>query len=662
MKKILACLVALFSSICIFAQTNVTVDIDDDLYPFLTMAEQKGYCDRLPNAKPYTEKFIVECLNQIHDTIQSKEETWATKKELETVDFYISRFERKNGLDWNRLSYRHENNDEKLPISFEFNNTTQGFVSTGIYDRKDSNSTGFEFIHSFNMLGDFGKNFSYRGSAYIGLVDMPLEQMGDDYSIGYWWYDDWLVNGKSNADKSKLLPRTINSFKNNSMMPYSYKKKWDGSVYYLTNVTASGLEGWPVVPSLCFGGYGDLRGSFFDGKFQIGAARINREWSSMDNGASLVLNQNASPFMGVDASLKLFDWISFDTLTGVLEFPNCGYINSKAWYKVQSYPKEYNDDGTVKEWTTVEDPLDYVVDSMFFQNMYSITSVNIDFPYFHGDFGSTCVWPKRFDMGYMFPLVDKVIYQNSVGDFDNLGLFLNLKGIWPGHGSVWASLFLDEMNSLAPQFWKKTRCMYAWQGGVKADIPWLPFTSVTMRYTKVEPYCYTHQAIRKQPWYDGYISEAYMNNGKSLGYYLDPNSDEFFFRMESRPFAGSKFGLQYQLVRHGADFGSASVPGSSIWSELPTGNRDIYYKYFLHDGAYEWTNMITLDASYNFNRMKVPLQIYGKLGYVHDYFTQSEGGANQKTPYHQIDTEEYPAKDGFVLSIGFKAFAFDHCQ
>ena len=51
--------------------------------------------------------------------------------------------------------------------------------------------------------------------------------------------------------------------------------------------------------------------------------------------------------------------------------------------------------------------------------------VNLDFERLHFDFGSTVVWPKRFELGYAFPLIDNVIYQNNVGDNDNQGLGYN---------------------------------------------------------------------------------------------------------------------------------------------------------------------------------------------------------------------------------------------
>lgn len=654
MKKFLL----LIASILVFqfsltAQNYSTVDLGDSVYDFLKISEQKGYCKRLQNTRPYTEDYILAVLDEIEDSISLLEDSFIKKNEMDTVLFYQSRYERKEGFDLNRLSYRTKNNDEKLPVNMEYNSTEETYMSSGFYNDSDLNSTGYEIFHNINLLGDVGSNLSFRVTAFLGITEMDLQQVGDDYLIGYWWYDDWKHPHEDNPDldgdgNPDPIRRTINTFRNNNVLPYSYKKKWDGSIYYLTNVTASGLEGWPFVPSFGFGMYGEVRASLCDDKVNIGIGRINREWGAMDTNSSLVFNSNASPFFSFDMNFKLFDWFSFSTLTGVLEFPNCKFINENAWNLNNPYYDILVDSN--------------VVDSYYFQNAFSIGIFNFDLPYFHFDFGSSCVWPKRFELGYMFPIIDRVVYQNSVGDFDNLSLFANIKGEYPGIGSAWFSVFLDEMNSLAPRFWEKTRCMYAWQTGAKLNIPWLPNTVASFRYTKVEPYCYTHQAITKQPWYDYYISEAYMNNGKNIGYYLDPNSDEIFFRVESMPLPAASFGLQYQLVRHGADYGSGAVAGSSIWSELPIGNRDIYYKYFLHDGAYEWTHILQLQGSYNFNQLKLPFQISASAGYVYDFFTQSEGGANTKTPYHKINTAEYPVKHGAVFSVNCKVFGFDHCQ
>lgn len=655
MKKRIFTLFFIFLTLQLFSQTHTTVDLGNDIYSLLSACEQKNYCERLSNVKPYTESYILKILKQSREHILEnleKEDSYTNRTELKTIDFYISQYEHKNKLDFSRLSFRYQSKNEKFPISFEFSNYDEGFISSGFYNLSDINSTGFEIFHNFNFVGDFGKNLSYRATAFLGLTEMPLQQVGNDYLIGYWWYDDWdsSTNGVGNRK------RTINTFRNNSVLPYSYKKKWDGSVYYLTNLNHSGLEGWPTQLALGFGMYGEIRASLFDERISIGFGRYNHEWAAMDDNSSLVLNANASPFLGFDIKIDLFKWLSFSTLTGVMEFPNARYINGNAWYYC-----DFDAEPTIDEETGEKIyPNNFTaVDSYFFQNLYSLGMIDLNFKYVHMDFGSAVIWPKRFELGYMFPLINHVVYQNSVGDFDNLSLFGDIKGIIPGIGSIWFSAYIEEIDALKTNLFEKTRCMFAYQLGSKVNIPFLPFTTLSFRYTKIEPYCYTHQAIRKQPWYEFYIAESYTNNGKSLGYYLEPNSDEFFVRIESRPLPSAIVGLQYQLIRHGADYGSGAVPGSSIWSEMSTGNRDSLKKYFLHDGTYEWTHSITLDASYTFKDFVIPLQLYGGIGYVYDYFTKSEGGPNQKTPYHKINTSEYPTKHGCVMYIGFKVFGFE---
>lgn len=644
MKKNISVLILSLFTFFLVAQTHTTIDLGEDVYRFLTISAEKGYCN-LSNAKPYTEAYVINKLQEI----KSK----CNDNETEIVDFYLSRYNHVKGLDLKKMAIRFENEDENFPTSFTFANTTEGIVSSGLYNDSNINSAGFELFHNFEMFGDLGKNISYRSTGYIGLTNMPLQQVGSDYEIGYWWYDnDWLYKNEEGkrVPGERLHKRTINTYRNNSFLPYSYKKKWDGSIYYLTNITGAGLEGWPVVNSMGFGMYGDLHAEYFKDRLEIGLARIDREWAAMDDRSSLILNANAAPFLGGEIHAKILDWFTFSTLTGFLEFPNADYINHNAWYLYDSS----EEDGRFKDYTTV--------DSYFFQNAFSIAMLNFDTKYLHLDFGSTSIWPKRFEVGYLYPLIDNVVYQNSIGDYDNLGLFGDLKGILPGVGSAWISLFLDEAYSFKHNPIKMTRMMYAYQGGAKANIPILPFTTLSTRYTKIEPYCYTHQAIKKQPYYNHYISESYTNNGTSLGYYLPPNSDEIFIRLDSKPKTALGLGLQYQLIRHGADYGTGQVRGSNIWSELPTGDRDIYYKYFLHDGAYEWSHIIEVDATYDLHVLSFPLQIYAGIGYLYDYWTRSEGGMDQKTPYHRINTAEYPTKNGFVITVGFKAFSFANYQ
>ncbi len=507
-------------------------------------------------------------------------------------------------------------------------------------------------MYKINFDGDIGKGLSYRLKGVLDFSKMPLMQVGD-YFIGYPLYNDEVANylaGNHKEDGSEYnvskYARYIHRFLNNSYLPYSYKKPWSGQFYFAKNMSASGLEGWATSFGMGFSIDGEIRGSFFNNHIILGAGRFDREIAAMDTGSSLVLNGNAYPFMAVEAQFKIFNWLKFYSITGVLEYPNQDYVNKD---ELNKFGESGNND-----------------DSYYYQNAFSLNMVEVDYKRFHVDFGSSVIWPKRFELGYIFPLANYVEYQNHIGDCDNLALFGDLKYTIPGIASVWGSFYLDEINGLNNNPFIYTRAMFAYQGGVKYILPKLTFATLSFRYTKIEPYCYTHHSINYAPWYNHYICENYSNNGESLGYYLPPNSDEFLLQFKMKPTANSNFGASYQLIRHGADYGSQQVPGSNIYSEMSNVNRDELKKYFLHDGAYNWIHILSAGGRATLNT-KYPLSFYGNLGFLFSYFTvidqekytRDDYGNNGncrdvdfKTPFDIANTDEYPTLFGAVLTVG----------
>jgi hypothetical protein len=203
--------------------------------------------------------------------------------------------------------------------------------------------------------------------------------------------------------------------------------------------------------------------------------------------------------------------------------------------------------------------------------------------------------------------------------------------------------------------------MYAYQAGVTARIPRLPFATAALSYTKIEPYCYTHQRI-DVPWIDRRdggrtIQEAYVNFGTALGYYLPPNSDEIKLRGDFIPGKKTMLHFQYQMIRHGADHGSHAVDGSHLYSEL-AGNRSgdpILKKFFLRDGAYQWFHILKAGISARLGG-RPDFEISGEAGFVISYYTDIEGPANSgsPSPYRIVDTPEYPKSNSVIAAIGIR--------
>jgi hypothetical protein len=369
--------------------------------------------------------------------------------------------------------------------------------------------------------------------------------------------------------------------------------------------------------------------------------RLRHDWASMSDGRSLIFNGAAQPFMAIEASFRPTYWFGFSALTGSLEF---------------SFDKRH-----LKESAWTE------------QNNFSIEMLELNYKYrFHFDLGSTAVWPKRFELGYIFPIKNNFLYQDGIGDFDNMGFFFDMAYQYPGYGKFWISFFADEIDpgtavKQYSRFFEYDRMMYATQAGVKALIPGLPFSSITLSYTKIEPYAYTHNRIFV-PWYnttyDGEampVEQAYTNAGEGIGYYLPPNSDELLIRFDTMPALNTLSFFQYQLIRHGAVHGPHAVDGSSFMSELDTKGRDdkdVLKKFFLRDGAYQWQHILMIGAEHTLTKFRTPLRLFAKTGVVFSFYTDIDGDANSGSAfdYRVIDTPVYPQSTEFILTLGVRIY------
>jgi hypothetical protein len=108
------------------------------------------------------------------------------------------------------------------------------------------------------------------------------------------------------------------------------------------------------------------------------------------------------------------------------------------------------------------------------------------------------------------------------------------------------------------------------------------------------------------------------------------------------------FDAQFQMVRHGADYGSESVDGSSCESELSGSGRSENPKLrkdFLNDGAYQWNMVIKLDVKHAMN--KLPLEFTAAAGMAFSFWTR-EG--------QFIGTPEYPDRTAVIAQLGVRVF------
>jgi hypothetical protein len=602
----------IFPLFAVKAQQHNSVPLDHGSYYLIENAVMRGLCDSPPGARPWSEFTIREKLTEILNAPLEM----LSKTERDIVAGFLAGFERKPGLEWSRGAY-YTKQDLKRGSYFTF----EGGVSweTTLSGNTSPRSFGTTNIFDIYLDGDLGSNFSYDFHFRPGF-----------------YFVERLKHNAYIIDAANTVPA---AYEITSYFPYTFSGIWDGVIFDLAEDNE--FLGWPDKFSFGYEVISEINASFVDNRLLFRFGRMRRDWGIGGNGTSLVLNAHARPFLALEGSAVLVDWLRLSTLTGVLEY----------------YPK----DGSQK------------TAAYRYQNAFSIGMLELNYKnYFHFDFGSSVIWPKRFELGYLYPGNSNLIYQNNVGDFDNLALFGDIGGQIPGIGTIWVSLFLDEIRPTLDSFLTLDRSMYAFQAGTKAKVPWLPFASLTLRYTKIEPYTYTHP-YTVTPWYSEIPAEynddppkqgmatAYINSGDPLGYYLPPNSDELLLCLETLALPGLRTFFQYQMIRHGVEYGPGRVDGSNLYDQHIYDEN--HKKYFLHDGTYQWSHILKVGGNYSLSARKIPLSFYGEFGIVITRFSVIDAqatdltGIDESHPYYLISSNDsYKGGVGVILSLGIRIF------
>jgi hypothetical protein len=614
------------------AQSHVSVSVDDPVYYVLEMAELRGLCEPLPVVKPYSRSVIISAINEIFASEGAAGLSGSERQILEDIKERLGKAPH-TGINWLRGVYHLEPQNKKGESFFsgDIGISFRTLIAGGVMVEENGDEVGTDTWGTGYTNGDIGRHFSFDFSFSAGLIRAPVRSNGDGpddkYNTYYEGYDNL-------APEPPYINQKIETSSQPTVFfPYTFRKNWDAFVFGSGDTVAGTREKWPSGKGFGYSVQSELSGEFFDNALTIRAGRMRREWGAMAEGSSLVLNPNAQPFLGLEATFRPVYWFSLSTLTGVLEY--------------------FNSDGLGSAWNS--------------QNAFSIGQLELNTKnYFHFDIGTSVVWPKRFELGYIYPLANNFFYQNNIGDFDNLTAYFNVKGQYPGLGSIWFSFFADEIDvSGLSKLTSLDRQMFALQGGVKFALPGMAFSSIRLSYTKIEPYTYTHQRIFA-PWYDSgdtsvngtnpedYVNASanaletsYTNNGVGLGYYLPPNSDEILVRFETRPTVRTKAHLQYQMIRHGADHGPDQVDGSSYLSELDPLGRDskaILKKDFLHDGAYQWMHVGKVGVEHTVEGL--PLKAFIEAGFVYSYYTNYSSG----------NGAFYPTLTSLIMTMGFHVF------
>ena len=617
-RKIFASLFILVAA-SVFAQQHVSVPLDDPVYRVIENALIQNYIRPLPTAKPYS---LATVLSALREMVQSPRISPLEKKAAEGL---IARFEASKTQPWYQIGgYRYDSEAEAAKAAAESEQTESEQTESEQTESEQTESEQTESEQTESEQAESEQAESEQAESeqaeseetqkkpiFTAIEAVVSYQSTLDFGAynktGVVSSENWL-QARFQGDISEFfsyrfqMALGVTALNMNAYAPYTYTKSWDGyqfpldnpySLQYLSEDPAIGLQ---ILPEFALG--------LWDNKVRLNFSRVRRDWGVGDG--NLMLSGTARPFMGVDFHLNPVEWFNLSFVVGVLEFNSSTGIKTAA---------------------------------QTFQNAYTATMLELfarEWAYFA--VSSSVVWAKRFELGYGNPGMLGALYQNMIGDFDNVQVGFHFGFNVPKYLKFYGGWFIDEMK-VAENFANLDRNMYSWQVGTRLAVPGAPFTTISLQYTKVEPYMYTHPDT-KTPWYENALESNYLNHGEPLGYKLDPNSDELKLKVETMPLWYLNAALTYRMIRHGI-----SADGSSFSESLDYGadlngaqSGDLYWKDFLKDGVYEWIHSVGIEAELDLRFVNVPIAVGAGYTFYYRYLTEYDGEAGK---FNRLDTFEW---------------------
>lgn len=374
--------------------------------------------------------------------------------------------------------------------------------------------------------------------------------------------------------------------------PYDFTKQWD------TRHISFGADrygfGYGDYPTISYDLETEIAADLLRGDLRLGFARQRREWGIGDG--SLVLGGSARPFIGAELHAELAPWAAGHFLLGSLS-----------------------------DWRGEREALP----DRTFQRMLALQRLELfPLPWLYLSATGTVLGAKRFELLYMAPLIFGVLAQDLMANVDNVGVGVDAAFTIAPIGKAYFSFYADEMEFTSlHNLFTRPRNMFALQGGVKLRVPWLPFATATLQYTKIEPFTYAHYPT-DYPEYTLPVDTAYTHDGENLASHLWPNSDEILVKLRCLPFPSFTAGLEYRLIRHGDN--PTKLPGSLFILGRPDGWLDYdliddpLYKDFLHDGLYDINNIVTVSGEYSFP--EYPVTVGLSYTFSHTFWLTNASG------------------------------------
>jgi len=562
-------------------RSNLAVELGHPVYAVIETAELRGALNRLSSVKPYTRAQVAELLAEIQGQMGL-----FSQAERDEITRFSAEFSAGAKGDIGQAMWRASNDKAAVGAHIE---ATGRFDTAGVADL---------IVGGISGVGSGGSGSS---GAWTGDPSdlWHLNSMFQAYIKAFPepWLSLWGTIGVTYDKVNREL-----------FLPYSFTKQWDA--FHNKVSTSPYSDGAEPYPTWSFDLRNDIAGATESGSFSLRLSRFRRDWGV--GSGSLALSGTARPFMGLEAQFRSSEIFAVSHMVGSLG----NWENGKADKSTTQVGGNY---------TAVTE-----------QKMLAIQRLEL-FPFEWLSIGASgsMIGAKRFELGYLSPMMFAVEYQVTQSDVDNMALHGDIQVFLKRYGKLYLSGYIDEMElSGFDEWFSKARNMFAYQGGLKLNVPWLPFAVFTAQYTKIEPFVYTHPPT----WNSDtrlQVNTNYTNDGENLGYHLKPNSDELLLRLDVRLGSGWAGSMEYSFIRHGDDPRTYVTTNHYIYGDvdehLDYGSTDTgnLIKNFLHDGVYDYNHLLKLRADWRpaeapkLFGVAIPLEM--GLGYGLSYTWEEDG-------------------------------------
>ncbi|MFA7361031.1 MAG: capsule assembly Wzi family protein [Candidatus Kapaibacterium sp.] len=175
------------------------------------------------------------------------------------------------------------------------------------------------------------------------------------------------------------------------------------------------------------------------------------------------------------------------------------------------------------------------------------------------------VYNGRIEFAYLNPIILWHFAEKSLQDRDNKNFIFDFKTKFLKNAEFQGTFFVDDDEQFAILSGGSTRSQkYVYQFGAMIYEPIIKNLSLTVEYTKIRPFTYTHYDIR----------DNYTAYGVNLGHRIGPNADELFSRITYNISSWGRINLEYSHVRKGNNIYDANgILVTNVGGDIAQGHR-----------------------------------------------------------------------------------------